>query len=92
MSTRPEGFLDLDKILLKTINSHAPCQKRITWECCNIVQKQVISQLSNLSLASAARLIQNVIYGIISPNRGLTSHEVWLLDEVCLYCKITWEC
>ena len=26
-------------------------------------------------------LIHNVICGIISPNRGLTSHDVWLLDQ-----------
>ena len=35
---------------------------------------------------------QNVIWGIISPNRGLTSHGVWLLDEVYLSSKIKQEC
>ena len=30
--------------------------------------------------------------GIISPNRGLSSHKDGLLDEVSLSSKIAWEC
>ena len=56
-----------------------------------IIQKPVILQLSNPSVASTAGLNQNVIWGIVSPNRGLTSHEVLLLDEVSLLSKIAWE-
>ena len=36
----------------------------------NIIQKQVILQLSNQSVASRAQLNQNVIWGIISPNKS----------------------
>ena len=50
--------------------------------------KKVISQVSNPSVASTAGLNQNIIWGIICPNRGPTSHEVWLLDEVSLSSKI----
>ena len=63
-------------ILPKTINQNAPCEKRITWECCNIVQKQVISQLSYPSVDSTTWLNQNVIWGIISPNRVLYPMKV----------------
>ena len=56
-------------------------------KCHVSVQKEVISQLSNPSVV-AAGLIQNFICAIISPNRDLTSHEVWLLYEIFLYSKI----